>query len=262
MPALPTADAVLEVATFGRGAPVTVFAHGLAGSITETRPLASGVPGTRVLFHFRGHGRSVVRRPPGEWGYAALAGDLRAVADATDATRALGVSMGGGALLRLLADTPDRFARLVLFLPSLLDGPWNETAAAHYAALAERVEAGDRDGVEALLRAELPPEVRDLPDVRRWAVGRAAALLGGRTDRLLRALPPAEPPLPSRALLRRVTAPVLVLAQERDPLHPVAVARELAAALPRARLEVFDRGAALWTGRARLRGLLTSFLAG
>lgn len=270
--ALPTADVALEVATFGRGAPVTVFAHGLAGSIADTRPIASGVPGTRAFFHFRGHGRSVVRRPDPAWGYAALAADLRAVADAVGATRAVGVSMGGGALLRLLADTPGRFARLVFFLPSMLDRPRDGPAAAHYAALAERVEAGDRDGVEELLRTELPPELRDLPDATRWAAGRTVALLGGEaaagphgatgrlaTGRLLRTLPSATP-LCSRGVLRAVHAPALVLAQERDPLHPVAAARELAAALPAARLVVFERGAVLWTDRRRLRHEIVSFL--
>ena len=40
----------------GPGEPVTVFAHGLAGSIDETRPFGSGVRGSRVFLHFRGHG--------------------------------------------------------------------------------------------------------------------------------------------------------------------------------------------------------------
>ena len=69
----------LEQLVSGVGDPVTVFAHGLAGDITGTRPLGSAVAGRRVFFHFRGHGRS--DSPPGPWSFADLAADLRAVAD-------------------------------------------------------------------------------------------------------------------------------------------------------------------------------------
>ena len=88
----------------GQGGPVTVFAHGLGGSSAETRPLASRVPGTRVLLSFRGHGDSGPL--PGGWDYDVLADDLRAVADETGATCAVGLSLGAGALLRLLVATP------------------------------------------------------------------------------------------------------------------------------------------------------------
>ena len=111
----------LEYLVTGAGEPVTVFAHGLGNGIAETRPLGSAVNGRRVFFQFRGHGRSSA--PEGRWTYADLARDLRAVADLTGATRALGVSLGAGALGRALADDPRRFERVVFYLPSALDKP-------------------------------------------------------------------------------------------------------------------------------------------
>ncbi len=85
----------------GPGSPVTVFAHGLGGSAAETRPLATGVPGTRVLLSFRGHGASGPL--PGGWDYDLLAADLRAVAD--EVRR----DAGGRALARRRrADAPAR----------------------------------------------------------------------------------------------------------------------------------------------------------
>src|SRR4029079_5634334 len=94
----------LETHIAGSGAPVTVFAHGLAGGIPDTRPLGSAVAGTRVFFQFRGHGRS--DSPAGPWTFGALAADLAAVADSAAAPRAVGVSLGAGALCRLLAHAP------------------------------------------------------------------------------------------------------------------------------------------------------------
>ena len=111
----------LEVLTTGSGLPSTVFAHGLAGSIETTRPFGSGVAGSRTFFSFRGHGASAA--PETDWTYAALAAELDAVARHVGATRALGVSMGAGALCSLLEQQPDRFDRLVLVIPAVVDRP-------------------------------------------------------------------------------------------------------------------------------------------
>ena len=93
---VPTPHGVmLERLVTGAGEPVTVFAHGLGSGIAETRPLGSAVPGRKVFFQFRGHGRSAT--PPGPWTYADLARDLRAIADLSGATQALGVSLGASA---------------------------------------------------------------------------------------------------------------------------------------------------------------------
>lgn len=210
----------LHVRTTGSGPPVTVFAGGLGGTIAETRALGSGVSGTRVFFDFRGHGDSGVP-DDGDWSYAALVRDLRAVADATDATRAVGMSMGAAAILGVLADTPDRFSRTVFYLPAILDQPR-----------------------------------RDAPRLPNDRVG---GVVPEAVTGLLHALATSRP-LTDRALLGRVTAPCLVVGQEGDPTHPASIAREIAAALPDARLHVFDTPGGLTTHRAALRALLTSFL--
>jgi pimeloyl-ACP methyl ester carboxylesterase len=62
-------------------------------------------------------------------------------------------------------------------------------------------------------------------------------------------------------VLAAVTAPVLVIAQEQDPAHPVWVAEQLAASLPDARLEVLAPGGIMWHHRAVMRELLGSFLS-
>jgi 3-oxoadipate enol-lactonase len=116
-----TSGSTLEYLVAGVGVPepVTVFAHGRAGSIELIRPLGSGVPGRKVFFHFRGYGRSTPV-PPETLTFADLAGDLAAVADHVGATRAVGVSLGAAALCALLADQPDRFERSVFYLPAVL----------------------------------------------------------------------------------------------------------------------------------------------
>jgi pimeloyl-ACP methyl ester carboxylesterase len=247
----------LECLTTGSGCPVTVFAHGLAGGIAETRPLGSGVTGRRVFFQFRGHGRSAA--PPGRWTYLDLARDLRAVADLHAATRALGVSLGAGALCRLLADNPKRFEKLVFFLPAVLDTPRPRAATRRLTDLLTAVEAGDAAAIAEVIALEAPAQLRNTPAT--WSY------LRQRLDQLLRdglaqglADLPEQVALADRAALREVTAPALVLACRGDDLHPVEVAEELAAALPGAKLHVYDRPGVMWTERADLRERIAGFL--
>jgi pimeloyl-ACP methyl ester carboxylesterase len=210
----------LHVRTTGSGTPVTVFAGGLGGTIAETRALGSGVSGTKAFFDFRGHGASGVP-DDGDWSYAALIRDLRTVADATSATRAVGMSMGAAAILGVLAETPARFDRIVLYLPAILDEP----------------------------RADAPT----LPNER------VAGVVPAAVTGLLHALATTSP-VPDRAVLAHVTAPVLVVGQEGDPTHPARIAREVAAALPNATLHVFDEPGGLATHRAAVRAAVSAFL--
>jgi 3-oxoadipate enol-lactonase len=257
VPLLDTAAGPIEFLVTGAGAPITVFAHGVGATIAETRPLGSGVRGSRVFFHFRGHGRSATPRTG--WDYRGFAADLRAVSDAFRASRAVGVSLGAAALVRMLADTPDRFERVVFFLPAVLDRPRDDAATARLPAIAAAIRHGDEGGLADLLVAELPAGVRDRPDVLAYTRGRAAALLTAGIAAALTELARSAP-LRDRTELAAVTAPALVVGQQGDDVHPVWVAEELAAALPAAQLHVFTEAGALWLARRRLREVVAGFL--
>jgi pimeloyl-ACP methyl ester carboxylesterase len=249
----------LEFVTTGSGLPGTVFAHGLAGSIETTRPFGSGVGGSRTFMHFRGHGASTAVETP--WTYAALAEDLRAVADQVGATQALGVSMGAGALCSLLARTPLRFERLVFVMPAVLDRPRTDDALDRLVEMANCVDRRDVGSLTALLLAGEPAAVRTQSAVQLWCRRQAAALVGTPVSRALRALPIAVP-LSDRGVLAAVTAPALVIAQEQDPAHPVWVAEQLVSSLADAQLEVVPPGGLMWTHRAAMRDLIGGFLSG
>ncbi len=248
----------LEVLALGAGAPVTVLAHGVGGSITETRQLAGGLAGTRVLYAARGHGASPLGDEPVT--YDLLARDLSDVAGDVAATRAVGVSMGAGSVLALLARHPDRFERVVLFLPASLDEPRGVVRPARGLALADALDARDVDAVSRLVAADVPADLAGVAPA--YVRARSAFLLGSPgVAAVLRGLSTLAP-VRDRELLRAVTADVLLLAQDGDPLHPASVARELAGLLPSATLEVFDRPGALLRERRRVRELVVGFLDG
>ncbi|MQA77822.1 MAG: alpha/beta hydrolase [Streptosporangiales bacterium] len=255
---LPTATGEVEYLVTRTGAPVTVYAHGLLGSIDEARTLASGVAGTAAFLSFRGHGRT--RATDGRWDYAGLAAELSAVSDHVAATQAVGMSLGSGALLRLLSADPHRFTRVVLMLPAAVDVV--RTDRAIWRSLAGRVVAGDVAGVARSMLSGQPPQVRDVDEAREHYRRAAQELVDGpaETLRALRTLPFATP-VDDRASLRAIDVPVLVVSQRDDPLHPLAVGEELAGLLPAARLHVLARPGEMWLGRRELREVLTGFLA-
>ena len=240
----------------GEGAPVTVFAHGLGGSAAETRPLATRVPGTRVLLSFRGHGDSDPL--PGGWDYDVLADDLRAVADATGADRAVGLSLGAGALLRVLAADPDRFSRVAFVLPAGIDVTRADGATLQLEVLGDAIDAGDADSVTDILLADVPAGVRERRGIRTLVARRAAQLATRPAPRPLR----DDRPLRDRSVLSRIRVPVLVVGQDGDPLHRLDVAEELAAELPTARLLRLPEGGVFWTASREVQDALAEHLIG
>ena len=237
----------------GSGRPVTVFLPGLGGAISHLRPLGGGVPGTRIFCELAGDDAAE--------DFAGLSAALRTVADRFDADRVLGVSLGAGAVLRLLSETPDRFARAVIFQPSVLC----EVAAPRRAkttSFLELASSGDLEALATRLDQEVPAGVRDVRQSREASVVRAERLARPEGLRLLKNLADGDPPVYDPELLRAVTAEVLVVAAQDDPVHPVSVAQEIAELIPRARLTVFPTPAPLFDSRAELRGLLSGFLAG
>lgn len=244
----------VEFFVYGEGEPVTVFAHGLAGSVSETKPLGMPLSGTRVLFNFQGHGGSDPL--DGGWDYDLLAANLRGVADHVGATRACGLSLGSGALLRLLLSDPGRFDRLAFVMPAALDQPRTDGATQRLRELGDAIESGDKDRLTEILLSEVPESRRD-SRVTRILLTRRAAELAAMT-------PPApsriEPPIPNLVVLRNVKAPALVLAQRDDRLHSTAIAKTLAQALPSATLRILDPGGVFWTQTERTRMLLEKHL--
>ena len=247
----------LEYLVTGAGDPVTVFAHGLGNDIAETRPLGSGVVGRRVFFQFRGHGRSGA--PSGRWTYADLARDLLTVADATGASRAVGASLGAGAMCRLLADDPARFDRVVAFLPAVLDTPRPEASRTRLMRMLAAIESHDGPTVATLLADRIPAAMRDTPSASAYIRRRVAALMDGGVAAGIASLPD-EVAVDNRHSLAAVTAEALVIACRGDSVHPVEVAEQLAEVLPKATLHVYDSPGVVWTERADLRNRIAGFL--
>ena len=253
-------DCDLWVEVLGEGAPVTVFAHGSTSSTDELRPMASRTPGTRILFDFRGHGRSGT--PPEAAGYdhRAIHRDLVFVADTFEATQCFAVSMGAGALMRILGDQPDRFERVAFFIPASIDKP----ASGSTPALADELETYPLEEVaeRALASREMQPLFAARPYWRELVRARILRMNPVGVPRALRAYANGSAPVADAAVLERVRAPALILAHEGDPIHDIAVARRLASVLPNASLRVWPEPLAMYDDLDAFARLIGAFLGG
>jgi pimeloyl-ACP methyl ester carboxylesterase len=254
-------DGVLLAAeVIGEGEPVTVLAHGLTGTRGDVRIFAPFLPGTKVLFDFRGHGES--ERPgPGSYAMDAFAGDVDEVARAFDATAIAGTSLGGGAALRLLCSDPGRFERLVFLLPARL-----ERSSKGQQSLLRLADALEQLPIEEAADLVLAEEEREGAfegftsgrDTRRQSI---LAMNGDGVPNAIRESiddPPVRDPEP----ITRVQAPALVIGQHGDPVHTAEVSRELADALPNSELVLFEDRFAMMREVPVLVQRVSAFLAG
>jgi 3-oxoadipate enol-lactonase len=258
MPEVVIEDATIHVEMDGSGEPVTVFAHGLMNSCNELASLTPMAPGTAVRFCFRGHGHSST--PDHGYGFADFARDLDAVAAAYAATRAVGTSLGAGAITNLLARDPARFERIVLLLPAALDTPIADHS--EFDRVADLLETLPKQQAIERIVSEMEqqqpgraPGPREM-DLALWRdlnpTGVARAIRGVVRDVAIS----------DRELLRRVEAPVLIICRERDSIHPAELGRILAGLLPNAELLVLGSEAELFEALPELVVRVIGFLAG
>ncbi|AZL06923.1 MAG: alpha/beta fold hydrolase [Brevibacterium aurantiacum] len=255
------------IATFGNGEPHTLFGHGFAGAIRDTRPFGTGITGTKHFLHLPGHGG---RPSPGPgWNYGQIAEVLAQALTSTSATQALGVSMSAGGLLRLLSTghpVTQNLEKVALVLPASFTGfsaEVAETNRAHLEKLRELSAAGDVESITDLMLSREPAEVAELLPARAWTKTKAENLVNtDMSDGLGLALEIAvdassgDNPL---GTLARFPGEVLVLTHDDDPAHPVEVAEAVVAAIPDSRLEVLPAGSILWRGRHEVRRILGEF---
>jgi pimeloyl-ACP methyl ester carboxylesterase len=140
----------LNYTVTGEGPRTVVFTHGLAasGAIWAAQVPAPAGRYRVITWDLRGHGRSAP--DPGPCTLSDLAGDLRAVLDASDTERAVivGHSAGGVVAMQFALDHPARAAGLVLVGTA---SECNARARQFYEDLAALAEARGMDPVRKRL---------------------------------------------------------------------------------------------------------------
>ena len=214
-----------------------------------------------VRFDARGFGGSGVG--PGPLTMERIADDGAALLDLLGIERAVvgGCSMGGYAALAFVRRHPHRLRGLVL-LDSRASAD-TEEAKAGRVALAEKVLA---EGAPAAAEAFLPKLVgettrRERPELVAFLRER---ILGASPQGIANALHGLAARADSRETLAAIRVPALVLVGAEDVITPPAGSTAMAAAIPKARLEVVAAAGHLANleSPAAVSAALLSFLAG
>ena len=216
----------------GEGEPLVLVHAGIAdGRMWDAQIDAFSRRYRTIRYDLRGFGRSPM--VPGPFSHAV---DLRALLDALEVDRAVlvGCSMGGGAVMDLALENPERARALVLVGPAISgfgfdEGPpeeWDELVAADEAGDLERVSElevrmwvdGPRRGPDAV-----DPAVRDLVrEMNLIALKNEAMQLGEEL----------EPEVPAASRLSGIQAPTLVLVGDEDRARTLAAAGLLEGEIP------------------------------
>lgn len=233
-------DVELEAEVVGSG-PDLVWLHGLSGSLADGRLVVDRLQERFRVLHYstRGHGRSTPLLDRRRYGYGRIADDLAAVLDEVGFTRPLlvGGSHGANSILRHEAERPGRARGLLLIAPG--GNALRRPSPLRFALLRAALWRGSRRGMDGLI--ELCTGVH--PDDPRADPQLVAAM---RTHDLaslrvaMRRIPDQQAVDP--AALSGFAVPTHVVAWDGDPvIHPIAVARQVAALVPGATFAEIDR---------------------
>jgi pimeloyl-ACP methyl ester carboxylesterase len=171
-----------------------------------------------------------------------------------------GTSMGGIVALEVFRQAPQRVAAL-----ALLGSSARPDTPALVRLRSEAIALFEQGRVEEVLRANLPfafhpSRQGDAALVSAYfeMIDRAGATQLVRQNRALMARPDSRPLLP------RLRCPLLVACGDADALTPPECAREIAAAVPHARLEILPACGHLltWEQPQAVNGLLLEWLEG
>lgn len=221
-----------EVRRYGAGLPTVLALHPLAlsGELWSTVPTGDSI--TLLGPDARGHGSSGWNGQP--FSVEDMAADAAAVIEAAGAPMdVIGMSMGASTALVLAATRPDLVHRLVVADGTACYGPdrvekWEERAErASTTPRRQQLEFQRERWFGERFRRDHPDTVEAVCQIFLATDGRAHAAA-------CRALGSLD----ATAAIKAITAPTLVIVGEDDYATPVAMAQEVAAAVPGARLVV------------------------
>jgi pimeloyl-ACP methyl ester carboxylesterase len=246
----------------GAGSPF-VFQHGLCGAASQPAEVFPQDIGWQCLtLACRGHGASEPGDPE-QFSIATFADDVSQFIahEAAGPVVLGGISMGAAIALRIAVKRPELVRGLVLARPAWID----QTAPDN---LSGNREVGNllHDHDPDVARSQFGQSqtarqlARDAPD-------NLASLLGffdrepiTITAALLRRIA-SDGPAITRQQIAALRVPTLVVGHDRDAIHPLAMARDLAALIPGSRLaEITPKASSLGQYRADFRAALRRFL--
>ncbi len=222
----------------GRGAVPVLFQHGLCASAEQTAEAFPDDDTLRLLtLECRGHGASPAPSPQ-DISIACFADDVIALIESLRLAPMIlgGISMGAAIATRIAVLRPDLVRALILVRPAWITdaAPANMQPTAEVGALLATTDADharalfEQGSTARRLAAEAPD---NLASLRGFFDRQPLAVTAELLHRIS-----ADGPGVTPDELRALTVPALVIGTEADAIHPMPLARSLAALLTRSEL--------------------------
>lgn len=228
----------LAIHVLGDKGPLVFFQHGLCGDAGQPAAVfPSGVEARLAVLECRGHGESPAGAPD-RLSIATFTDDLAAAIEELSEVPCIvgGISMGAAIALRLACVRPELVSGLVIARPAWTTSPAPPNMAPNSVVghmLRQEPSADEIDMFLAsptgrMLAAQAPDNLASLTGFFNRQPRAVTAELLVRIS--------ADGPGVTEAQLGALAVPVLVIGHGEDAIHPLAHARQIAAAIPGARL--------------------------
>jgi len=232
-------DLSIAVEAFGKG-PTLLFAHSLGSCRHQARQLLEPLADAFhvIVFDQRGHCGSTSVTDPAQYDPQRMADDIGAVLDGLGSAQAIiaGESMGAATALKFAVQYPKRVQHLLLIAPTSADepNPAREmiTALADFAARYGLQAAADAVALGAMGRG-IPRPIAQVVTAH-WSHHQLDSFVAAH-----RAVPQWVL-FDSLAPVAALRMPIGVLGWGGDPTRPLSLARRIAAAARRGRLETAE----------------------
>ena len=231
-------DIAVSVQEYGEGEPLLII-NGTSQSLGFWAELAEAFAGSHRVITYDLRGMGGTERGSGTFSVASLAQDALGLLDAlgVERTHVLGYSLGSAIAQELALAAPDRVASLGLYCTWARSDGFQR---AMMTGLAHPWRVGDLEAGLGALGVAFSPQLLDSPE------------FGALIEQLLPLFPSTPEQIQTCAeqwdadmahdtldRLGQITAPTLVIAGEQDLLTPPWHGKQVAEAIPGARLEMF-----------------------
>ena len=223
----------------GTGDPV-IFLHGLGGDSNQWQKLLSkDLPFQMMFPDMPGHGQNN-QVPESGFSFDSYTEEVKGLMDDDADKRYIlaGISMGAGIAMRLTRKYPEKIKKVVLLRPAWLNNPFPAN-------------------LDILYRLGIKWAAGNTEETRQWLLSdkeyiliknESAACAGSVESQLNRSNPKlaartltdicSDAPIRTIDEIQSIDVPVLIIGTEKDPLHPVHIARQFHEWLPDSRFSL------------------------
>ena len=207
----------------GSGHPV-IFLHGLGGDLQQSYDLLKSIDNIRLIsFDFRGHGKSRMNASFSSINMQTFSRDLYALTKHLRIDRFVlgGISLGAAISVKFCLNYPDLATKLILVRPAWIDlpDPPNLKPIKLVASFIEQY--GWKKGLKRYKKTALYQEIaKQSPGCAHSLRGQFIRDQAAESFPLLQLLV-EDAPFKHWAEVEKIQIPVLILANDQDPLHPL-----------------------------------------